>query len=43
MISAGILGKKTAGKNYNTTVNLNTGGAYYFGKVNGEEDSAFLL
>ena len=40
LISAGILGKMTAGKNYNTTVNLNTGGAYYFGKVNGEEDPA---
>ena len=40
LISAGILGKMTAGKSYNTTVNLNTGGAYYFGKVNGEEDSA---
>ena len=40
LIAAGILGKMTAGKTYNTTVNLNTGGAYYFGKVNGEDNPA---
>ena len=40
LIAAGILGKMIAGKTYNTTVNLNTGGAYYFGKVNGEDNPA---
>ena len=39
VVSAGALGKITAGKSYATTVNSNMVGSYYTGKIKGGSDS----
>ncbi|WP_081277630.1 hemagglutinin repeat-containing protein [Haemophilus haemolyticus] len=39
VVSAGALGKMTAGKSYATTVNSNMVGSYYTGKIKGDSDS----
>ena len=39
VVSAGALGKMTAGKSYATTVNSNMVGSYYTGKIKGGSDS----
>ena len=39
MVSAGALGKMTAGKSYATIVNSNMVGSYYTGKIKGDSDS----
>ena len=41
VVSAGALGKMTAGKSYATTVNSNMVGSYYTGKIKGDSDSAY--